>query len=218
MPTLLHIESSVSPEGVSVSREVTGSFLRAWTAQNPSGTVIHRDLAIGTVPYPDFPTALSAFVPSADARTPEQKAGFALREELAAELERADVVLIGAPMYNWTIAPTLKTWLDHVLIPGRTFGAAEPTAAGKPAVVVASRGSAYGPGAPREGWDFVIPYLSKALGEALGLDVHFIVPELTTAHLFPGMEDFVDAANASRAAAIAQGAELANTLSVKAAA
>ncbi|MFI8850580.1 NAD(P)H-dependent oxidoreductase [Streptomyces sp. 891-h] len=201
MATLLHIDTSVHPDGASVSRSVTASFRAAWEAQHPDGKVIYRDLNADPIPHLESVGAVAGFIPPQN-HTPEQAAAFALRDQLATELEQADAVLIGAPMYNYTIPSTLKAWLDHVIIMGRTTGTESPSAAGKPATVVASRGGGYGPGTPRESFEFVLPYLEKVLGEGgFGLDLDFIVPELTLAESTPGMEHLIEAAKDSRAKA-----------------
>ncbi|MBD0688630.1 FMN-dependent NADH-azoreductase [Streptomyces sp. CBMA123] len=203
MPTLLHIDSSALTDG-SVSREVTAAFRDAWQAQHPDGTVIHRDLAADPIPHLEATGITAGFLP-AEARTAEQAAAFALREQLMTELESVDAVLIGAPMYNFTIPSTLKAWLDQVILMGRTAGD-EPSAKGTPVTVVASRGGSYGPGAPREPYEFVTTYLEKVLGGGLGLEVDFIVPELTMAAVVPALADFVPQAAASKARALEQAA------------
>ncbi|MET7933408.1 NAD(P)H-dependent oxidoreductase [Streptomyces sp. NPDC005322] len=200
MPTLLHIDTAIFPGEASASRSVAASFRKEWEAQHPNGTVIYRDLAAEPIPHLDGLAAHAGFIP-ADARTPEQQAAFALRETLAGELEQADAVLIGAPMYNFTIPSTLKAWLDHVIIMGRTAGAEKTTTSGTPAVVVASRGGGYGPGTPRESFEFVTTYLEKALNGALGLEVEFVVPELTLARTNPAMADLIELSDASKAKA-----------------
>ena len=97
----------------------------------PEGTVIYRDLAAEPLPHLDGLAAHAGFAPTEN-HTPEQQAAFALRDTLAGELEQADAVLIGAPMYNFTIPSTLKAWLDHVIIMGRTAGAEQTTTSGTP--------------------------------------------------------------------------------------
>ncbi|MGK5628463.1 FMN-dependent NADH-azoreductase [Streptomyces sp. URMC 123] len=195
MATLLHLDSSAFATG-SASRDVTAAFRAAWEEQHPEGTVIHRDLAADPLPHLAADAILAGFADPAG-HTPEQRAAFALREELIGELERADAVLIGAPMYNFTIPSTLKAWLDHVIVMGRTAGD-RPSAAGTPVTVVASRGGSYGPGTPREGYEFVQNYLEKVLGDMLGMEVDFIVPELTLARTTPAMAGLVELADASR--------------------
>ncbi len=120
MATLLHIDSAISPAG-SASREVTAAFVKAWSEAHPDGKVVHRDLGAHPVPHLDFTAVSAAFSDPAE-HTEEQRAAVALRDELATELESADAVLIGAPMYNFTIPSTLKAWLDQVIIVGRTGG------------------------------------------------------------------------------------------------
>ncbi|MCQ4083223.1 NAD(P)H-dependent oxidoreductase [Streptomyces sp. RB6PN25] len=216
MATLLHIDTSLFPQEASASRDVTATFRQEWEAQHPNGTVIYRDLAAEPLPHLDAAGASAAFVPAAD-HTPDQAAAFALRETLAQEIEQADAILIGAPMYNFTIPSTLKAWLDQVIIAGRTAGET-PSAKGTPTVVVASRGGSYAPGTPREGFEFVQNYLEKLLGDFLGLDVQFIVPELTMARSNPAMAELVDKADASRAKAHEDAAQTAKTLTSRLAA
>ncbi|MGW7292782.1 FMN-dependent NADH-azoreductase [Streptomyces xiamenensis] len=199
MPTLLHIDSSLNGDN-SVSREVTKTFREEWLAHHPDGKVIYRDLAAEPLPHID---ATSYYAPNVDAgeRSAQQQAGYARRDELAKELEEADAVVIGAPLYNYTIPSSLKSWLDHVIIGGRTSMSETPSAAGTPVTVVTSRGGSYAPGTPMEGNDFAQTYLTWVLGSTLALDVTFIVPELTLARIVPAMSGLIEQADASRAKA-----------------
>ncbi|WP_059009992.1 FMN-dependent NADH-azoreductase [Streptomyces specialis] len=199
MATLLHLDSSLNGEN-SVSRDVTRTFRTAWEEQHPEGTVVYRDLAASPLPHIDAGAYYASFTP-ADQHTPEQRAQFALRDELARELETADAVVIGAPLYNYAIASSLKAWLDHVIIIGRNASTADSPLTGKPVVVVSSRGGSYAPGTPQEGNDFAEPHLRFVLGTALGMDVQFVVPELTLARTTPAMAHLTDAADASLAQA-----------------
>ncbi|MEU9343207.1 NAD(P)H-dependent oxidoreductase [Streptomyces sp. NPDC048278] len=210
MATLLHIDSSVFPGEASSSRPVTAAFRRVWEEQHPGGTVIYRDLAADPVPHITAAAWSAGYTDPAE-RTAEQSAAFAARMRLIEELEQADAVLIGAPMYNFSIPSTLKTWLDSVLLMGRTAGET-PSAKGTPAVVVASRGGSYGPGTPREGYDFVQNYLETVLGKTLGLDLDFIVPELTMAPRNPAMSELVPRYEASRKRALEEAAAKAEAL------
>ncbi|MCX4885599.1 MULTISPECIES: FMN-dependent NADH-azoreductase [unclassified Streptomyces] len=202
MATLLHLDSSVFPGEASTSRSVTAAFREAWKEQHPEGTVIYRDLAADPVPHITAAAWSAGYAAPAE-RTPEQAAAFAARVTLIEELEQADAVLIGAPMYNFTIPSTLKSWLDSVLLLGRTAGE-HPSAQGTPAVVVTSRGGSYAPGTPREGYDFVQNYLEAVLRNTLGLDVEFIVPELTMAPRNPAMSAMLPLYEASRERAFEQ--------------
>jgi FMN-dependent NADH-azoreductase len=196
MATLLHIDSSVFYGEASSSRSVTAAFRKSWEEQYPEGMVIYRDLAANPVPHITA-DAWSAGYAAPTERTPEQSAAFAARVKLIEELEQADAVLIGAPMYNFSIPSTLKAWLDSVLLLGRTAGEA-PSAQGTPVTVVASRGGSYAPGTPREGYEFVQNYLEAVLKGTLGLDLDFIVPELTMAPRNPAMSELVPLYEASR--------------------
>lgn len=117
--------------------------------------------------------------------------------QLAEELEQADAIVIAAPMYNFTIPSTLKAWLDQVIIMGRTAGE-QPSAKGTPVTVVASRGGSYAPGTPRESFEYVQNYLEAVLNGGLGLEVDFIVPELTMAPSNPAMAELVPLYETSR--------------------
>ncbi|WP_033239173.1 FMN-dependent NADH-azoreductase [Streptomyces albidoflavus] len=212
MATLLHIDSAISPAG-SASREVTAAFVKAWTEAHPDGKVVHRDLGAHPVPHLDF-TAVSAGFSDPSEHTEEQRAAVALRDELATELESADAVLIGAPMYNFTIPSTLKAWLDQVIIVGRT-GGETGTAAGTPFTVVASRGGSYAEGTPRESFEFVQNYLEKLVAGMLGAEVDFIVPELTLAPVNPAMSELIPLFEASRAKALEEAGEKARALAAR---
>jgi len=212
MATLLHIDSSALFQG-SASREVTATFRKAWQEQHPEGTVVYRDLAASPLPHLDAVT-ITAGQADPEALSDEQRAAIALREELVTELEQADAVVIGAPMYNFTISTTLKAWLDQVIVVGRTAGET-PSVAGTPVVVVASRGGSYGPGAPRESFEFVQNYLAKVLGGGLGMEVRFIVPELTLARVNPAMAALIDQADASRVKAHEDAATLGKEFAAK---
>ncbi|MDN3023672.1 NAD(P)H-dependent oxidoreductase [Streptomyces sp. S.PB5] len=200
MATLLHIDSSVFPHGVSASRSVTDAFRNAWQEQHPDGEVIYRDLSQNPVPHITADAHTAGFSDPAT-HTPEQAAAFHARVQLIEELERADAVLIGAPMYNFAIPSTLKAWLDNVILMGRTAMTEDSKIKGTPVTVVASRGGSYAPGTPREGYEFVQNYLQAVFADALAMDLDFIVPELTMAPQNPDMTELIPLYEASRARA-----------------
>lgn len=203
MATLLHLDSAVFPQG-SASREVTATFVQTWREQHPDGQVVYRDLAANPLPHLDAAAAAAG-------------AGDPLRSELAAELTAADAVLIGAPMYNFSIPSTLKAWLDQVIIVGHNAGPDSPVT-GTPVTVVASRGGSYAPGTPRADSEFVQNYLEKLLTSMFGAEVDFIVPELTLAHSQPAMAELIPLAEASRAKAFTDAEEKAKALAARLAA
>ncbi|MBT8159631.1 MULTISPECIES: FMN-dependent NADH-azoreductase [Arthrobacter] len=213
MTTLLHIDSSVFPGEASSSRSVTAAFRRAWEEQQPEGAVIYRDIASDPIPHITA-DAWSAGYASPSERTPEQSRAFTARVRLIEELEQADAVLIGAPMHNYSIPSTLKAWLDNVLLLGRTAGESR-SAQGTPAVVVASRGGSYRPGTPREGYEFVQNYLEAVLKDTLGLDLDFIIPELTMAARNPAMSELIPLYEASRKRAFEDAATKAKEIAAR---
>ncbi|MFF8533968.1 FMN-dependent NADH-azoreductase [Streptomyces sp. SAS_267] len=217
MATLLHIDSSASPDGASISRAVTKAFRAAWEEQHPDGTVIHHDLAAHPVPHITA-DAHSAGFAAPETHTPGQAEAFAARVKLIEEVENADAILIGAPMYNFSIPSTLKAWLDSVVLIGRTAMAEDAKAKGTPVTVVASRGGSYAPGTPREGFEYVQNYLKAVLGDMLALDVEFIVPELTMAPHNPAMSDLVPLFEASRTKALDEAAARAKKVAARVAA
>ncbi|WP_131765689.1 FMN-dependent NADH-azoreductase [Candidatus Protofrankia californiensis] len=200
MPTLLHIDSSVSP--TSASRAVAGQFTTAWTESHPGGTVIYRDLVANPPAHLGW-EAVSASVTPADTRSPEQAAAWAEREELIAELEAADALLLSVPMYNWSITSTVKAWIDAVIVVDRTVSLTGGSGAlsGKPVTIVTARGGAYGPGTPQEGNDYQEPYLRHVLAALGATDINFINVELTLASVTPAMADLIPLAEQSRAVA-----------------
>jgi FMN-dependent NADH-azoreductase len=202
MATLLHLDSSLFPETASASRVVTAAYANAWREAHPDGLVVHRDLAANPLPHLDGLT-FSAAHADPTGHTPEQAAAHAARIALIEELEAADAVVIGAPMYNFTIASSLKAWIDHVILPGRTVGEGTRSVAGKPVTIVASRGGSYEPGTPREGFEYVKNYLGHLLSEMFGVDAEFITVELTAAHVVPAMAELIPLAEASREQALA---------------
>lgn len=200
MAHLLHVDSSALSAG-SVSKEIADTFRSTWQQEHPNGTITHRDLGLQPVPALEEAGIFAAFTP-AEQHTAEQAAAFALRQELVDEVVAADAYLFTVPMYNWGIPATFKAWLDQVILSGRTLTFdGNPPLSGRPAAVVLTYGGGYDAGAPREGWDFVQPYLETVLGKALGLDLTVIKAQLTLAERNPAMADLISTAKEIRAAA-----------------
>jgi FMN-dependent NADH-azoreductase len=126
---------------------------------------------------------------------------FAWRVQPTEEPEAPDAVLTGAQMYDYTVPSTLKAWLDHVILFGRTAGE-NPSARETPVTVVASRGGSYAPGTPGEDDEHAQNCLGLILAGTLGLDVDFIVPGLTMAPHNPAMAELVPLFGASRERAL----------------
>lgn len=197
MTTLLHLDSSAFPGEASTSRELTKAFRDAWLQEHPEGTVVYRDLAADPIPHIDAATYTAGAVDPAQ-HTPEQAAGFAQRIKLIEELESADAVVIGAPMYNFTIPSSLKAWLDQVILIGRTGGNPESKTKGTPVTIVSSRGGSYAPGTPRAPHEHVLNYLESVFTVIFEMQPRFVVPDLTLAASIPGMEHLAPLGQESR--------------------
>lgn len=160
---ILHVASS--PRGsASYSNRVAAQVLDELRSRTPGATVAVRDLAREPLPHigDDFVAAIRA--PDGP-QTDAQRALLAQSDALIDELLAADVVVIGAPMINFTIPSNLKTWIDYVARAGRTFSYSEKgpqgLVTGKHVIVVAARGGIYPDGAAL---DFQLPYLKSVLG------------------------------------------------------
>ncbi|MFC0674057.1 FMN-dependent NADH-azoreductase [Brachybacterium hainanense] len=184
MPHLLRIDSSISPD--SRTRAITQAYEDAWTARGEDWTLTRRDLTLTPPPHL-LHSALHwpARLRSAEVDLPEIEAA---QQEILAEIAAADVLVIGAPMYNYAPASTLKAWLDHVHVPGLTapFDGDTQPYAGKTAVIVSARGGAYDP-APEAGDDHVIAPIRLVLGSGLGMQVDTIVTSRTLAAILPDL-------------------------------
>lgn len=117
---ILHIDASASDAAASHSRRLSAELVEKLKAANPAATVVYRDVVADRLPHVDM-TILQAWSPEAgnDASLTETTAR---SKQLVNELKAADVLVIGSPMYNFTIPSTLKAWIDHVAIAGQTFG------------------------------------------------------------------------------------------------
>lgn len=178
MANILHITSSVRSNG-SLSTQLSGEFLAKWKAAHPADSVVERNLATQPVPHLTEEMMGAYFTP-ADQRNAQAAATIKTSDALVDELLAADVLVIGTPMYNFSITSTLKAWIDHVLRAGRTFkyGANGPEGlvTGKKAYVFIASGGAYSEG-PAAAYDFVSTYLRTVLGFIGITDVTFIRAE-----------------------------------------
>lgn len=210
MATLLRIDASMDLTG-STSRKLTDAFSGAWRDRFGNDSVIERDLARAPLPYlTDHNVHFVA--PLRPAGVTVDAAADRLVDELVDELEAADAVVLGVPLYNYSIPATLKTWVDYVHIVGRTTGGPSLPLAGRPVVLCTARGASYAAGAPSEGWDHATAALTVVLGNSMGMQVETITTDLTLSARFGMPADVVADAEAQLAAALARATELANTL------
>ncbi|WP_051762418.1 FMN-dependent NADH-azoreductase [Microbispora rosea] len=218
MTSLLHVDSSASLAGDSVTRRLTASFADVWCRRHGTSGYRYRDLTADPVPLVSHAyTTLGRrverhrVVPLARVTAmtggPAEEREWALTLPLIRELLEADTVLVGVPMYNFTVPAALKAWIDRVTFPGAYVDPA--TEAGRlrdtTVVVVAARGGAYGPGTPREGLDFQTPYLRTYFRE-LGVaeeNLHVVQAEMTRAWDVPALARFRELGDRSLADAYA---------------
>lgn len=178
MAKVLHINSSVRNAG-SLSRQLGAEFVAKWKAANPADTIVERDLAANPVPHLTE-QMLGAFFTPAEQRNAEQAFAVKTSDTLIAELQAADVIVIGAPMYNFSVTSGLKAWIDHVARAGVTFvyGANGPEGQvkGKKVYVITAAGGVYSEG-PFAAYDHLTTYLRGVLGFLGMTDVTFINAE-----------------------------------------
>lgn len=153
--TTLHIDSSINGDN-SASRAISRSIVDQVVGEN----VIYRDLVAEPLPH----LTLDAFADSS-----------VLDEFLAAE-----TVVIGAPMYNFTLPSQLKAWLDRILIAGKTFryteGGPEGLAGGKRVIVALARGGMYDAGTPAASLEHLESYL-RGIFNFIGIEPEFVAAD-----------------------------------------
>ena len=162
MTSLLAINASPRYD-YSTSRKLTSLFIEKWRAAHPGGEVVERDLIKTTLPFVDLPWIGGAFTPP-EQHSPESAAAIKISNDLVAELQAADRIIIGTPMYNFTIPAVLKAYIDHVVRVGVTVVDNVGQLTGKKATVILASGGDYSPGSPTEGYDFASGYLRQVLG------------------------------------------------------
>lgn len=190
MSTLLHLDASARRQ--SISREISALFAQQWRAENPDGGYLYRDLAANPVPFID-----EAWTELCDAllahgstdlarlrelvRTPAQAAALDIVQPLLDEVLAADVILIGTPMYNYSIPAALKAWLDQVTFPRMSLEH-------RRFVVVTARGGSYAPGAPKAAYDYQERFLRDFFaGHFAVTDTAFVNAELANARHDPAL-------------------------------
>ncbi len=172
---ILQINASIRGDDAHSTR-VADTIVNRLQTTNPGAVVVKRDL--GSDPHPALDAiALGALFAPADQRTPEQAARVAIDDALIAQVQAADAIVLGVPMYNFGIPVQLKSWLDAIARAGVTFryteNGPEGLLKGKKAYIAFARGGKYrGTEA-----DTQAPYLKTILGFLGITDVHFIFAE-----------------------------------------
>lgn len=161
---ILHIDASASDAAASHSRRLSAELVDGLKAANPGASVVYRDLVVDRLPHVDM-TIRQAWAPEGE-KDASLGATMAQSRALVGELKAADVIVIGSPMYNFTVPSTLKAWIDHVAIAGQTF---KYTASGPQglltgkAYLALSSGGVYSQG-PFAANEHLATYLTALLG------------------------------------------------------
>lgn len=175
MTTLLQINASLNGAN-GQSTQLADAFVSAWQDANPASRIVVRDLAANPVPHLDA-ARFQAFLSKPETRSQEQQAVVDYSDGLIDELRRADVIVLGLPMYNFGIPSTLKAYFDHVARAGVTFRytASGPVGLleGKRVVVFAARGGRY----QGTALDTQSTYVRDFLGFLGMRDVEFVYAE-----------------------------------------
>ena len=182
--TLLHIDSSARAAR-SHTRRLSKSFVDTWLARVPDTHVIRRDVGIDSPPAIDEQWIASAFTAEAE-RTAEMKAALYLSDAYIDELGQTDLIVMGAPMYNYGMPAALKAWFDQVVRVNRTFKfdptedvwPLSPILMGKTLIILTSRGEfGFEPGGIRQDWNHLETHI-RTLQHYLGVeDSHLISVE-----------------------------------------
>lgn len=158
---ILHIDSSIQGDQ-SVSRRLSAAIVQQLRGTAPDSQVTYRDLA--AAPLPQF----SATVAAAVGTEPHTHAEAAPLCAALQELLAADTVVIGAPMYNFSVPTQLKSWLDAIAVPGKTFsygpGGVKGLLGEKRVIVASARGGFYGPDSPAAAAEHHETYLRAFFG------------------------------------------------------
>jgi FMN-dependent NADH-azoreductase len=157
--TILHIDSSINGAG-SASRAISRSIVDQLTIERGGADIVYRDLAAEPLPH----LTLDAFADSS-----------VLDEFLA-----ADTVVIGAPMYNFTLPSQLKAWIDRIMVAGKTFryteSGPEGLAKGKRVIIALARGGFYNQGSPASALEHLESYL-RGVFNFIGIEPEFVAAD-----------------------------------------
>ncbi len=172
MTHILHVNASVNGEN-SNSRQIASKLIERIVAANPSATVTDRDANAAEISALTGET-VGAFYTPEESRSDAQKSVIAVSDKMVAEVQAADILVIGAPMYNFSVPSTLKAWVDLIARVGVTFQYTENGPVGlltgkKAYVVVATGGTPVNSPA-----DFATPFLKQVLGFIGITDVEII--------------------------------------------
>jgi FMN-dependent NADH-azoreductase len=164
MAILLNIQSSPRGTG-SLSRILSQDFVAEWKKTHSDGTVVLRDLPETQLPFVGVPWIGGLFLP-AEQRSTEQQDAIKISDDLIAELFAANHILIGTPMYNFTVPANLKAWIDLIVRPRVTHSGPperKGLVTGKRCTIIIASGGVYDGGLPAAASDYESGYLKRIL-------------------------------------------------------
>lgn len=177
---LLHIDSSPLA-GNSVSRQLTERTVAQWRATHPGTVVEYLDLAKDAPTHLNLDSLGFRLGPKAEGLSELQRRENEISEALVSQFLAADVIVVGAPMYNFSVPSQLKAWIDRVAQAGRTFTYTEKgpkgLAGGKTVIVASTRGGMYSTNPALAGLDHQESYLTAVFGFLGITDVRFVRAE-----------------------------------------
>ena len=180
MSKLLHIDSSILG-GNSVSRQLTAQIVASWRAAHPATEVSYLDLAVDTPSHLSAESLGFRMPAGAEPLSDAQQRENAISEALVAQFLAADVVVIGAPLYNFAIPTQLKSWIDRIAQVGRTFTYTDKgpvgLAGGKTVIIASARGGVYSTSDAGNAMEHQESYLKTILGFLGVTDVRFVRAE-----------------------------------------
>jgi FMN-dependent NADH-azoreductase len=176
---LLHIDSGILGTA-SVSRQLSADAVAEWRARHPDTEVTYRDLVAQPLPHLSGEQLFAAAADPSQ-RSAEIQAILSESEKALQEFLDADVVVIGAPMYNFGVPSQLKAWIDRIAVKGKTFayGEAGPKglAGGKTVIIASTRGGFYGAASPVAALDHQESYLKSVFGFLGVTDIRLLQAE-----------------------------------------
>jgi FMN-dependent NADH-azoreductase len=177
---LLHIDSSILAAN-SVSRQLTAQIVAQWQASHPGTTVDYLDLATAAPSHLSADSLGFRMPPGATELSDVQKSENAISEALVSQFLAADVIVVGAPLYNFSIPSQLKAWIDRVAQVGRTFKYTDKgpvgLASGKTVIVASTRGGVYSTSEGGRAMEHQESYLQTVFGFFGITDVRFVRAE-----------------------------------------
>ncbi|GAA6621432.1 FMN-dependent NADH-azoreductase [Scytonema sp. NUACC26] len=176
MVRILQIDTSPRYE-YSHSRTLAQEFMEKWSSHHSETQIFHRDLGLNPVPYIDATWVKAKFTVS-DQYTPELAAAIKLSDTLIDEFLAADRYVLSTPMYNFSIPAVLKSYIDYIVRPRRTFTIDDNGFKGlvnhKKMLVITARGSDFRPGSAFASQDFQEPFLRTVFNFIGITDIQFI--------------------------------------------